>query len=146
MVVSRGVEPRVVVGVSYAEPMLGGSETRRAWPLLLQPNYKSDNRSGLYGRRMPNATGDRAPTSNYRVREIRFTVAREAGAPPRLVLDQPTLVAQLARQLIADDAKEHFWIALLDSKNQVVAWHHMSTGTLTATLVTPREIFGPVLA
>jgi DNA repair protein RadC len=34
---------------------------------------------------------------------------------------------------------------LLDAQNGLVAAHHVSTGTLSASLVHPREVFGPAL-
>jgi DNA repair protein RadC len=70
---------------------------------------------------------------------------REPDAKPRPKLDNPALVAGLARQLISDDAKEHFWTLMLDSQNRLVAAHEVSTGTLSASLVHPREVFGPAL-
>jgi DNA repair protein RadC len=84
------------------------------------------------------------PSANYRVTEVRFTVLREATERlHRRRLDSPQAVAELVRQLIPDDAREHFGVVLLDAKLQLVAWHHVSTGTLSASLVHPREVFGP---
>ena len=82
---------------------------------------------------------------NYRVRRVSFTVVREAGALEPRLLDTPDLVADLARQLIPDDAREHFWTFMLNAQNQLVATYHVSTGTLTSALVSPREVFGPAL-
>jgi len=76
-----------------------------------------------------------------------FSVVREAAPEPgpRATLNDPNAVAHLARQIITDDAKEHFWMLLLDAQNGLVAAHHVSTGTLSASLVHPREVFGPAL-
>jgi len=90
------------------------------------------------------------PPSNYRVREIRFSVARETYEPdgPR-ELAHPTVVVELVRRLgdacIPDDAREHFVAFMLNAKNKLVAFHRVSTGTLSGTLVAPREVFGPAL-
>jgi DNA repair protein RadC len=88
-----------------------------------------------------------ADPSRYKLHVVSFSVVRE-GAPedqPRPKLNDPNAVAHLARQIIADDAKEHFWALLLDSQNGLVAAHEVSTGTLSASLVHPREVFGPAL-
>ena len=88
-----------------------------------------------------------ATAANYRVRIVNFTVAREniparAGRP---LLSEPVAVAALARQLIPDDAREHFGVFMLDAQNRLIAWHVVSTGTLSASLVHPREVLGPAL-
>jgi len=95
---------------------------------------------------MNECTAIRQPLKNYVVKEVRFKVVRETTAP-RLRLSQPEAVASfMARAgLITDDAREHFIILLLDSQNGVVATHHVSIGTLSASLVHPREVFGPAL-
>jgi hypothetical protein len=75
-----------------------------------------------------------------------LTVVRETTERlRRRRLDSPLGVGELARQLIADDAREHFGVLLLDTKLQLIAWHHVSTGTLSASLVHAREVFGPAL-
>jgi DNA repair protein RadC len=71
---------------------------------------------------------------------------REPDAPrgrPRL--SNPATVAAFARQLVPDDAREHFGILMLGSQNGLVAYHEVSVGTLNASLVHPREVFGPVM-
>ena len=85
--------------------------------------------------------------SRYKLHVVSFSVVREAGPEPRPrpKLNDPSAVADLARQIIADDAKEHFWVLLLDGQNRLVAAHEVSTGTLSASLVHPREVFGPAL-
>jgi DNA repair protein RadC len=82
---------------------------------------------------------------NYTIKLVRFQMVREPGAPRRRVVTQPEDAFALVRELIVDDAKEHFWILLLDSQNGLVAAHHVSTGTLVASLVHAREVFGPAL-
>ena len=85
---------------------------------------------------------------NYRVREVRFSVVRESASDPR-ELSHPSAVVQLVRRLgdaiIPDDAREHFVVLMLSAKNRLVAFHRVSTGTLSGTLVQPREVFGPAL-
>ena len=81
---------------------------------------------------------------NYTVNVVRFRVVREPG-PRRAPLSAPGAVAALAAQLLPDDAREHFGVFLLDAQNRLVAYHEVSSGTLTASLVHPREVFGPAL-
>ena len=89
--------------------------------------------------------------TRYTLHVVSFSVVRETAAPaggpisPRPTLSDPRVVADLARQIIADDAREHFWTLMLDAQNGLVAAHEVSTGTLSASLVHPREVFGPAL-
>jgi len=76
---------------------------------------------------------------------VRFTVVREAAAAPPRTLSEPSAVADLARELIPDDGREHFGILLLNAQNGLIAYHEVSIGTLSASLVHPREVFGPAL-
>jgi DNA repair protein RadC len=93
-----------------------------------------------------------ADPTRYKLHVVSFSVMRDsAPAVPRPSshsrpkLNDPAAVANLARQIIADDAREHFWVLMLDSQNRLVAAHEVSTGTLSASLVHPREVFGPAL-
>lgn len=90
---------------------------------------------------MPPVASD--PTK-YRLHVVSFSCVRESSSLKTKLAD-PAAVVELARQLVADDAKEHFWVALLDAQNQLVAMHQVSTGTLSASLVHPREVFAPAL-
>ena len=86
--------------------------------------------------------------TKYNLHVVSFSVVREGSeenADKRPVLSEPASVAALARQLIADDAKEHVWALLLNAQNRLVAAHEVSTGTLSASLVHPREVFAPAL-
>jgi len=77
---------------------------------------------------------------------VAFTVVRESGAiRGRPQLSSPTAVLPVARRLIPDDAREHFVALYLDTQNRLVATHEVSCGTLSASLVAPREVFGPAL-
>ncbi len=48
-------------------------------------------------------------------------------------------------RLISDCLQEQFHIVTLDAKNQVLDSHHITTGTLDASLVHPREVFRAAL-
>ena len=91
-----------------------------------------------------------ADPTRYTLHVVTFSVVREPDpsgtcGSSRAKLSDPAAVARLGRQIIADDAREHFWTLMLDSQNGLVAAHEVSTGTLSASLVHPREVFGPAL-
>ncbi len=84
---------------------------------------------------------------NYRVHKIRFSVVRESGAPDPRLIETPRAVFDIVREsaLIPDDGKEHFGVLLLNSQNRLIGYHEVSVGSLSATTVHPREVFGPAL-
>src|SRR6266436_4119838 len=45
------------------------------------------------------------------------------------------------QEYLADTDREHFVILMLDQKNQVIGIHTVSIGSLTASIVHPRETF-----
>src|ERR1043165_9909040 len=45
------------------------------------------------------------------------------------------------QEFLADTDREHFVILMLDQKNQVIGLHTVSVGSLTASVVHPRETF-----
>ncbi len=83
----------------------------------------------------------------YRLKLASWTVVREPGQPSPRVLSQPAAVAALGVDLVksVDDDKEHFWLLLLNSQNHLSLVHEVSVGTQSASLVHPREVFGPAL-
>ena len=81
------------------------------------------------------------PNAPYAVRVLRFPVVREPDGAPRPMLGDPEAVAALAKQLVPDDDREHFWVLLLDSQNRLKAAHEVSVGSLNVSIVHPREVF-----
>lgn len=83
----------------------------------------------------------------YLLESVTFKVVRESNPRRGRNLSSPDVVASFIQDadLIPDDAKEHFGMLLLDSQNGFIAHHAVSTGTLSASLVHPREVFGPAL-
>jgi len=47
--------------------------------------------------------------------------------------------------LLKNSPQEQFWIVTLNTKNKVTGLHHITTGTLDASLVHPREVFRAAL-
>src|SRR5438309_1384092 len=84
------------------------------------------------------------PRGHYiRVIEYRRIRSRDLA----FVLDDPGKVADAARQIgvFKDDGKERFGAFLLDNNSQIIGFHHVSTGSGDASVVSPREVFGPAL-
>lgn len=60
---------------------------------------------------------------------------------PNRTIRTPEDAANLFRQFIGDSDRESFCILCLNTKNEPTALHLVSTGTLNASLVHPRETF-----
>jgi DNA repair protein RadC len=91
--------------------------------------------------------GSSPPARRYRLKLATWTVVREPGQPSPRKLEGPAAVAELALDLTrgADDGREHFWCVLLDAQFRYLLHTEVSVGTLNASLVHPREVFGPAL-
>lgn len=85
------------------------------------------------------------PRSSRYIRRIEYLVCREGEPAQREKLDSPDTAAALARRVIPDDGREHFYALLLDSQNRLTGVHHVSTGSLSASIVHPREVLGPAI-
>lgn len=73
---------------------------------------------------------------------------REELDPPGLVpfdIKNPEAVVKAIRTAIQDKAKEHFKLLLLNSRNKILRISTVSIGTLTTSLVHPREVFKEAL-
>lgn len=71
----------------------------------------------------------------------RVALVREQPAPsfPAAAIRTSRDVAQ-AFAFLAESDREQFWVAALDGKNRLIGTHQVSVGTLTASLVHPREV------
>jgi len=49
------------------------------------------------------------------------------------------------QEYLADTDREHFVILMLDQKNQVIGLNTVSIGSLTASVVHPREVYKPAI-
>jgi DNA repair protein RadC len=80
--------------------------------------------------------------------EVRVSLVREGqGTPPHpeLKLDGPKAVVDALWDYLPDDGREHFGVVLLDVRHRCTGLLIVSVGCLTASLVHPREVFGPAL-
>ena len=71
----------------------------------------------------------------------RIALVREGEAPgfPAATMRSSHDVAH-AFHFLRDRDREEFWVAALDGKNRLIGTHCVSIGTLTASLVHPREV------
>ena len=58
----------------------------------------------------------------------------------RAVVNNPSVVAEIARARLGHEETEEFWVALLDNKNRLVGWERLSRGTVDQAPVYPREV------
>jgi DNA repair protein RadC len=73
---------------------------------------------------------------------------REDLEPPDPVpfdIKNPEAVVKAIRVSLQDKAKEHFKLILLNSRNKIIGIPTISIGTLTTSLVHPREVFKEAL-
>ena len=73
----------------------------------------------------------------YRVSLVRDSKIESAQAQIRSSRDARDILAQY----LSDVDREHFVVMMLDQKNKVIGIHTVSTGSLTGTVVHPREVF-----
>jgi DNA repair protein RadC len=86
------------------------------------------------------------PPRPYRVPVYRVQLVREASVTmERCQLRSSKDVAALFRTSLGDTDREHFLVAMLDQKNRVIGINTVSMGSLTASVVHPREVYKPAI-
>jgi DNA repair protein RadC len=76
----------------------------------------------------------------------RVTLVRESRLPhakPQLRSSRDA--ALLFRQYLGEVDREHFMVAMLDQKHKVIGINTVSMGSLTASVVHPREVMKPAI-
>jgi DNA repair protein RadC len=63
----------------------------------------------------------------------------------RPVIRCPADVSQLVMSELRHEAREHFRVLLLDTRNQVIRVNTVSVGSLTESIVHPREVFSEAI-
>jgi DNA repair protein RadC len=82
----------------------------------------------------------------YRIPAYRVQLVRERALPwERAQLRSSQEVATLFRTYLGDTDREHFLVTMLDQKNKVIGINTVSTGSLTASVVHPREVYKPAI-
>jgi len=97
-------------------------------------------------RRVRLVVGESEPRT-YELESVRFRVVREVDPREKQALSSPGDSFSFIRDsgFIPDDAKEHFGVLLLDAQNGFIKHHEVSVGSLSASIVHPREVFAPAL-
>lgn len=87
------------------------------------------------------------PTRSYKVHRVTLSVVREHDPllrlSGRLKCNSPAETVAIIRDLdlLPDEARERMICLMLDAQNGLIGVHEVSVGTLSATLITPREMF-----
>lgn len=68
---------------------------------------------------------------------------RKRRPPPRV--EGPADLYRLLKPLLAHQDREHFYAVLLSTKNHVLSVELVSVGSLSASIVHPREVFKPAI-
>ena len=82
------------------------------------------------------------------IRTFRIELVRESGAsdvPGEILSDSVGVARVLASEFERLD-REKFIVLLLDAKHRVIGVNTVSIGSLTASIVHPREVFKPAIA
>lgn len=91
----------------------------------------------------------RAPGTYHLGPALQVSLVREGGGTVATlrggVLDAPEAAALELLARIPDDGKERFGVVFLNVRRAPTAIYEISIGCLTASLVHPREVFGPAI-
>lgn len=87
-----------------------------------------------------NVEGDNGSLADLMLPVFRVQLIRETGVE-RVTLEDPSDVADILYHYLEHEDREHFVTLMLDSKNRVIGVHTVSIGTLSAALVSAREVF-----
>jgi DNA repair protein RadC len=87
------------------------------------------------------------PTRTYSVPGFRIELVREPGVKlaERPSLSSPSEAAPMLREYIGDADREVFVVAMLTVRHRLIGLHTVSIGSLTSSLVHPREVFKPAI-
>ena len=75
------------------------------------------------------------------VRELKIVYGRQLGEVEPTVIQTPDDVARLLQEVLADEPQEVFCALMLDTRLRVTSVVEVSRGTISASLVHPREVF-----
>ena len=73
------------------------------------------------------------------VRETSIKYGRTIEAPARITA--PDDIAEMVREIVENDAREHFVVIHLAVRSQVIGYQIVSIGTANSAIVHPREVF-----
>lgn len=73
------------------------------------------------------------------------TIRRREHRGPKPRVNGPADIHRLLASILRDADREYFYAVLLSTKNHVLALELISVGTLSASIVHPREVFKPAI-
>lgn len=76
---------------------------------------------------------------------VKLKVVRESVLEYDVRVDRPETAAELIQKMIGDSDRENLVLVCLDMKNKPTSVQVISTGSLNASIVHPREVFKSVL-
>jgi len=87
------------------------------------------------------------PTRPYNIPGFRIALVREPGVKlaERPQMKMPADAARVFAQYLGDSDREVFVIALLTVRHRILGVHTVSVGSLSSSLVHPREVFKPAI-
>lgn len=86
-------------------------------------------------------------TKRYRIPVYKVSLVREGSLTQ---LERPQVcnsaaAATIFSSYLAAEDREHFVVMLLNSKNRIIGMNTVSVGSLSSSLVHPREVFKPAI-
>ena len=87
--------------------------------------------------------GKRKELAVFAVKELSKRLLHKKDKPR--IIHGPEDAAEYVQEHLALEKKEHFCEILLNTKNHIIGWHVVSVGSLTASVVHPREVFTPAI-
>ncbi len=78
----------------------------------------------------------------YKINIYKLKLVRNSSKSVKVeVIKNPDAAAQVLSTYLKDEDREHFVVLMLDIKNRVIGINTVSIGTISETLVHPREVF-----
>jgi len=78
----------------------------------------------------------------YKINVYKLKLVRSSSKSVKVeVIKNPEAAAQVLTTYLKDEDREHFVAVMLDIKNRVIGINTVSIGTISETLVHPREVF-----
>ena len=141
---------RALADYEILELLLGYANPRRdAKPLAKALVDRFGSLRGVYQARLTQLTevdgfGEGMETFWALWREFLARLGEQA-VGERVQVNDPGVVAELARERLGTLVGEEFWVLLVDATNRVVGWEQVSRGTVDQTPVYPREVLALAL-
>ncbi|WP_312888591.1 JAB domain-containing protein [Clostridium bowmanii] len=87
-------------------------------------------------------TAENKNTPAKRINIVSIKMVREATILYNIrKITSPADAVELGKKILENSDREHLWLLCLDTKNQPVALNEVSVGSLSCSIVHPREVF-----